>query len=113
MKLVAVLAYLKLRLQVGFFRSLQSLRITVERLTGSTPTSSIKPFNTIYVNSSKSNRRIRVDVYRNQAALKKDAGPVAVHLNWHGKPFSVHCGIANFLQALDSSSIGLGWTGHS
>jgi hypothetical protein len=44
----------------------------------------IPPQDYFFVPSSKGDRRILVNVHRNQAALKNLDKPSAVHFNWHG-----------------------------
>lgn len=57
------------------------------RWNGTAQTSDIRPFETIRVPSTKSNRRITVNAYRTKGAMAPDVGPVAVHLTWHGTFF--------------------------
>jgi hypothetical protein len=44
----------------------------------------VPPQDYFFVPSSKGDRRILVNVHRNQAALKNLDKPSAVHFNWHG-----------------------------
>lgn len=85
MTISSLLAYLQILLKVKFIRAVYHSTIFTAKLTGKILLSLTKPFETIFISSTKSNRRIQVDVYRTAAALEPDAGPVAVHLNWHGK----------------------------
>jgi hypothetical protein len=79
------LSYLTLNLKVQGIRALQfSLLSLVGLVKGIKP---LEPelFESLTIPSTKGNRQIRVNVYRNAAALQPNIGPVAVHLNWHGK----------------------------
>ncbi|PVF95774.1 alpha/beta-hydrolase [Serendipita vermifera] len=80
-------SYLSLYLKVQFVRLLQSSMIRIIRFVKGVKPLVFEPFETISIPSTKGNRRIRVDVYRNKAAQQPNVGPVAVHLNWHGSGF--------------------------
>jgi hypothetical protein len=79
------LSYLALKLKVRGIRTLQSTLISLAGFAKGLKPLEFEPFETVTVPSTKSNRQITVHVYRNAAALKPNVGPVAVHLNWHGK----------------------------
>jgi hypothetical protein len=79
------LSYLVLSLKVNLIRALQFTLVRLVSLVKGIKPLEFEPFESITVPSTKSNRQIRVHVYRNAAALKPNVGPVAVHLNWHGK----------------------------
>ncbi|KAG8807043.1 hypothetical protein FRC17_004675 [Serendipita sp. 399] len=42
------------------------------------------PHEVVILRSTKSSRTIKLNIYRNKAALALANGPTAVHLNWHG-----------------------------
>jgi len=74
-------AYLKLATMVKLQRGVFKVLVSLGRLTGIVDYEA--PQEVIYINSSKSNRTIRINVHRNKAALSAP-GPTAVHLNWQG-----------------------------
>ncbi|KAG8831462.1 hypothetical protein FRC18_006492 [Serendipita sp. 400] len=42
------------------------------------------PHEVMNIPSTKGNRRIKINIHRNKAALALVSGPTAVHINWHG-----------------------------
>ncbi|KAG8761146.1 hypothetical protein FRC14_006853 [Serendipita sp. 396] len=42
------------------------------------------PHEVVVIPSTKGDRTITINLYRNKAALELTSGPTAVHLNWHG-----------------------------
>jgi hypothetical protein len=84
------LTYAKLFMISKLFRGGFLLGTNLGSLFGKMPPMSIDPRHvtgeTIEVPSSKSRRRIRVTIYKNQAAIdaEKKGGKSAVHIHWHG-----------------------------
>ncbi|PVF95781.1 alpha/beta-hydrolase [Serendipita vermifera] len=76
-------SYWTLKLKVQLLRAFQSsIFPLIDRVKGIKPIE-FEPFESIIIPSTKSSRQIRMNAYRNAAALQSNVGPVAVHLNWH------------------------------
>ncbi|PVF95776.1 alpha/beta-hydrolase, partial [Serendipita vermifera] len=83
-------SYLALKLKVQFLRMFQSSMLSLVGLVKGIKPIEFEPFETINLPSTKGNRQITVNAYRNAAALQPNVGPVAVHLNWHGSGFVLY-----------------------
>jgi hypothetical protein len=86
-----ILTYAKLFMISKLFRGGFLLGTSIGNLFGNMPPMSIDPRHVrgevIDVPSSKSRRRIRVTIYKNQAAIdaEKKGEKSAVHIHWYGK----------------------------
>lgn len=77
--------YAKIYTTVKIMRAGTTVGSALGRLVGELE-KTIKPMQSIILKSSKSTRRIRVNIHRNAAAMEslKLGKPTAVHLSWHG-----------------------------
>jgi hypothetical protein len=77
--------YAKIYTTVKIMRAGTTVGSALGRLVGELE-KAVKPMQSITLKSSKSPRKIRVNIHRNAAAMEslKLGKPTAVHLNWHG-----------------------------
>lgn len=80
--------YYQILSKIQVIRSIRALAGFLGRWSGKVPTSDILPSETLYVPSTKGNRRITVNVYRTKGAEAQSSGrPIPVYINWHSEYF--------------------------
>ncbi|KIM23798.1 hypothetical protein M408DRAFT_76966 [Serendipita vermifera MAFF 305830] len=82
--------YYQILSKIQVIRSIRALAGFLGRWSGKVPTSDILPSETLYVPSTKGNRRITVNVYRTKGAEAQSSGrPIPVYINWHSSGFVI------------------------
>lgn len=76
-------AYYRLLIPIKLMRFGTKYGEVLGRAVGELPPLAV-PIHTFTVKSTSSDRRIKVNVHKNTAALNRPEVPTAVHLNWHG-----------------------------